>query len=113
MIARGKMIDGQPYPYSPSLAGAKNKRALLDDAMAAVPTRRRPGIGLLATSKPHNRAIKKMKDEGWLIEEDMKELMSDPGRFRKGRGLRVDRARTPWPSTAIMATRQLQRHEGT
>ena len=30
------MIDGQSYPYSPSLAGAQNARPLLDDAMTAV-----------------------------------------------------------------------------
>ena len=26
LVDRGKMIDGQSYPYSPSLAGARNKR---------------------------------------------------------------------------------------
>jgi hypothetical protein len=36
LIARGKIIDGQLYPYSPSVAGAHNERALLDDAMIAV-----------------------------------------------------------------------------
>jgi hypothetical protein len=40
-----------------------------------------------------------MKTEGWLIVGDMKELMSEPGRFRKGRDLKVDWARTPWPNT--------------
>ena len=39
LVDRGKMIDGQSYPYSPSLAGAQNERALLDDAMAAVAER--------------------------------------------------------------------------
>lgn len=35
LVDRGKEIDGQAYPYSPSLAGAKNERAFLPDAMAA------------------------------------------------------------------------------
>jgi hypothetical protein len=30
------MIDGQSYPYSPSMAGAQKARAPLDDAVAAV-----------------------------------------------------------------------------
>src|SRR5262249_34132458 len=36
LVDRGKRIDGVAYPYSPNIAGAKNMRALLDDAMAAV-----------------------------------------------------------------------------
>ena len=41
-----------------------------------------------------------MKTEGWIVVGDMKELMSEPGRFRKGRGLKVDRARTPWANAS-------------
>ena len=46
------------------------------------------------------RTIEKMKDEGWLVVGDMKDLMSEPGRFRKGRGLKADWARTPWPTAS-------------
>ena len=68
------MIDGRSYPYSPSLAGAKNKRALLDDAMTAVASATLPSQwepdDLEAVTE---RAIAKMKTEGWLIEDDMKD----------------------------------------
>jgi hypothetical protein len=97
LVGSGKIIDGQSYPYSPSIAGAKNERALLEDAMAAVGNATAPrqwgSADLEAVTK---RTIEKMKTEGWLVVGDMKELMSEPGRFRKGRGLKVDRARTPW-----------------
>jgi hypothetical protein len=90
LINRGKLIDGRPYPYSPSPAGASKERALLDDAMAAVrdatvPREWHPDDLKAATVG----AIKKMKAEELLIEKDMKELMPNPGRFRKGRGLAV------------------------
>jgi hypothetical protein len=89
-VARGKEIDGQIYPYSPSLAGARNERALMPDALAAVanamaPRHWAPG-DLEAVIKT---AINKMLDEGRLVEEDMKDLMPKPGRFRKGRGLKA------------------------
>jgi len=90
LVYRGKMIDGQSYPYSPSMAGAQKARALLDDAVAAVrdataPRQWHPG-DLEAATK---RAIAKMKEEGLLVEE---QLLST-GRFRRGRALRVDRSR--------------------
>jgi hypothetical protein len=47
------------------------------------------------------RAIATMKKQDWLVTEDMKELMPNPGPFRKGRGLRVDWARTPWPNRTL------------
>jgi hypothetical protein len=40
------------------------------------------------------RTIDKMITDGWLVVKDMKELMAEPGRFRKGRGLTVDKAHT-------------------
>jgi len=46
------------------------------------------------------RTIDKMKTEGWLVVGDMKDLMPEPGRFRKGRGLAVDRAHTTATSDA-------------
>ena len=73
------MIDGQSYPYSPSLAGAKNERALLDDAMAAVADATAPRQWAPADLEAvTERAIAKMKDEGWLVEDNMKELMPKP-----------------------------------
>ena len=96
LVDRGKIIGGQSYPYSPSLAGADNERALLEDALAAVrdATAPRPWIAddLKAVV---TGAIKKMKNEGLLAVKDMKELVAGPGRFRKGRGLAVTQARTP------------------
>ena len=94
LVDRGKMIDGQSYPYSPSLAGAQNTRALLDDATAAVaeataPRQWPPGDLKAATE----RAIDKMKEEGLLVEEQM----PSTGRFRRGRALRVDHSRIPSP----------------
>jgi hypothetical protein len=34
LIHQGKEIDAKHYPYSPSLAGAKNERSLLEDLIA-------------------------------------------------------------------------------
>jgi hypothetical protein len=101
LVARGKIIDGHSYPYSSSIAGAKNERAILDEATAAVANATAPRqwapADLEAVTK---RTIEKMKDEAWLVVGDMKELMSEPGRFRKGRGLKVDWASTPWPTAS-------------
>jgi hypothetical protein len=89
LIARGKIIDGQRYPYSPSGAGANNKRALLDDAMAAVrdatAPREWPPADLKAVT---DRAVTCMKAEGLLLEEKIK----SKGRFRRGSGLMVTQA---------------------
>lgn len=90
LVVRCKVIDGQPYPYSPTLAGADNERALLDDAMAAVRDATAPRSWLADDLKAATAgAIKKMKKEGLLEVKDMKELMREPGRFRRGRGLRA------------------------
>jgi hypothetical protein len=92
-VQRGKIIDGQSYPYSPSLAGAKNQRALLADATAAVAQATAPRQWL-----PHDleavttRAIGTMIDDGSLVAHDMEKLMAKPGRFRKGRGLKANPA---------------------
>jgi AAA domain/Primase C terminal 2 (PriCT-2) len=90
---RGKIIDGQSYPYSPNVTGAKNDRALLDDAIAAVadataPKRWPPG-DLRAVVK---RAIETLKSDKWLVEGDK---IKGP-RFRRGNTVRVDWSRTPW-----------------
>ena len=90
VVYRGKEIDGHAYPYSPSLAGASNQRALMPDALAAVanataPRHWAPG-DLEATIKT---AINKMQADGRLVVEDMEDLMPKPGRFRRGRGLKA------------------------
>jgi hypothetical protein len=102
LVDRGKVIDGQPYPYSPSTAGADNERALLDDAMAAardatVPRQWLPS-DLEALIKD---TIKRMKDEKWLIDGQVKDLKPAAKRFRRGRGLAVDWARTPWSASDV------------
>ena len=89
LVDRGKMIDGQPSPYSPSLAGAQNARSLLDDAMAVVRNatapRQWPSGDLKAVTE---RAITKMKEDGLLVEGQM----PSTGRFRRGRALRTNRS---------------------
>jgi len=91
---RRKMIGGELHPYNRNPAGASNHRAIFDDAMDAV-----------RQALPHNqwspkdlkaivtRHINQMLVSGWLVEEEIKE-----GRFRRGRGLRVEWSRTPWPN---------------
>jgi hypothetical protein len=86
----GKVVNGQAYPYSPSLAGAKNERALLPDAMVAVasasaPRQWVPG-DLEAAIKT---AVNRMLTDGRLVTKDVQDLMAKPGRFRKGRGLKT------------------------
>ena len=92
LVDHGKMIDGQSYPYSPSLAGAQNARSLLDDAMTAVanataPRQWHPGDLKTVTE----RAIAKMKEDGLLVEGQM----PSTGRFRRALTLRVDQSRIP------------------
>jgi AAA domain len=90
LVDRGKEIDGQAYPYSPSLAGKSNERELLPDAMVAVenataPRQWRPDdLKAVITA-----AIDKMLADGRLVVEDMKDLTPKPGRFRRGRGLKA------------------------
>lgn len=90
LVDSGKEIDGQAYPYSPSLAGAKNERAFLADAMVAVAnataSRQWALVDLEAAIKT---AINRMQADGRLVIEDMEDLMSKPGRFRRGRGLKA------------------------
>jgi len=95
LVKRGKVIDGKSHPYTPSTAGADNARALVQDAVeaaqaATAPQEWAPG-DLEAVVKS---AIKNMKKEGVLVSREMKDLMPDPGRFRKGQGLQVNPSRT-------------------
>jgi hypothetical protein len=93
LVDHGKIIDGQSYPYSPAVTGAKNERTLLDDAIAAVANATAPqqwhsdDLQVIV-----NRTIKTLKLEKWLVEG---EEIKGP-RFRRGNTLRVDWSRTPW-----------------
>jgi hypothetical protein len=107
-VDRGKTIDAKVYPYSPNVAGAKNERTLIDDAMAAVEkaTGRtwHPG-DLQAAVK---RTTESLKSDKWLVIGDP---IKGKDRFRRGSTLRVDWSRTPWaeahraPATHTMQTR--------
>jgi hypothetical protein len=92
VVDRGKVIDGKPYPYAPNTSGAENQRAVLKDAMAAVaaataPRQWRPDDLKAVTVG----TIKQMKADGLLVVKEIKELVSKPDRFRKGKGLAVNR----------------------
>jgi len=76
-----------------SLAGARNQRALLEDAMAAVAEATAPQQWQLCDLEAViKRTIEAMKTDGWLVQETIA-----TGRFHRGQALRVDRPRTPWP----------------
>ena len=101
LIHRGKNIDGNHYPYSPSLAGAKNERSILRDAVEVIRGEMAAGEWRpadLETIIRHH--IETMKTSGWLVVGERTELMPKPGRLRKGRGLKVVWAATPWPKAA-------------
>jgi AAA domain len=96
LVDHGKLIDGQPFPYSPSPTGAENKRAILQDAMDAVAAATAPRQWQPDDLKAVTvRTIKAMKKEGLFVEKNMKELMPNSVRFRKGRGLIVNPERAP------------------
>ena len=99
-VEKGKVIDGQVYPYSPNVTGASNKRTLLNDAMAAVKT---------ATGRPWhegdlkaavNSTIKSLISEKWLVEGEA----IKGARFRRGETLRVDWPRTGWSKDSAAAS---------
>ena len=45
LVDRGIMVDGETAPYSPNSTGNNKKRAILEDAMAAVNRRHRTENG--------------------------------------------------------------------
>jgi hypothetical protein len=95
-VDRGKLIDGQSYPYSPNVTGAKNERALLNDAMIAVANATAPQQWDHRDLEVVTECtIAAMKSEGCLVDDEIRS-----GRFRRGRGLRVDWSRTPWADAA-------------
>jgi hypothetical protein len=94
LVDRGKMIDGKSYPYSPTLAGAANARALLPDALAAAQVATAPAEWAPGDIEAVVKAtIKNLLRQGVLVPGEMEKLVPEPGRFRKGRGLRVDHSR--------------------
>jgi len=94
LVDRGKEIDGKLYPYSPSPAGAKNERELLQDAMNAVQAATAPkqwSAGALEVVTKD--AISNLQTQQILVPDDVENITSEPGRFRRRRGLRVDHSR--------------------
>jgi hypothetical protein len=106
LVDGGKLVAGQSYPYSPSPGGANNERALLADAIAAVKAATAPRQWLSGDLEAvTSGAIKKLRSDGLLAVKEMRELMPDPGRFRKGRGLKVIRTpRAPVETGAVDTT---------
>jgi hypothetical protein len=104
LIDRGKVVNGQTYPYSPSFAGKTNDRLLLNDAMEAVTEATVPrewfAPDLEAVIK---RAVSTMIDDGWLLKDQVKNLTANPGPYHKRGGLKVVWARTPWPKADVDA----------
>jgi hypothetical protein len=90
LVDRGKEIDGQYYPYSPSPAGANNERALMPDATTAVANATAPRQWLPGDLEAAIKtAINKMLADGRLAVENVEDLMPKPGRFRRARGLKA------------------------
>jgi AAA domain/Primase C terminal 2 (PriCT-2) len=92
VVERGKNIGGQSYPYSPNTTGAKNARAILDDAIVAVANatgQQWQGEDLRAITE---RSIKSLKSDGWLISKEI----AGAGPFRRRQGLQIEWSKTPW-----------------
>ena len=85
------------YPYSANVSGARNLRALLDDAMAAVqdatPLRPRPWHPDDLRAVVH-AAIDRMKVEGQLFEGDDRERAGSTGHPRSMSNGRVPHGQT-------------------
>ena len=91
LVARGKVIEGKLYPYSPNTTGAANIRSILDDAVAAArdataPRQWAPGDleAVVATT------IKNLLKDGTLMSGEI----TGAGRFRRGQGLQVNSSLT-------------------
>jgi hypothetical protein len=109
VIQRGKLIDGQYYPYSPKTTpGGNNIRPILDDAVKAaaeVTAERQWRLGDLEAVV--TRAIEEMKAKGWLGEFEIK-----GGRFGRAKGLRVKWSHTPWYDVSPDASGGAEAPEG-
>jgi AAA domain len=92
LVDRGLTIDGEKAPYSPNSTGNNKKRAILDDAIAAVeqaiPDREWLPRDLRVTVE---RELEALKHEGWVVVEKITK-----GRFRRLHGLQAVWDRTPW-----------------
>jgi AAA domain len=109
LVGRGKLIDDVRYPYSANVTGAKNMRALLDDAMAAVrdATPLRPWHSDDLRALVH-AAIDKMKVEGQLFEGTI-----GKGRFHGSSALYAKRSNPTSPaSDGTPADTPEEEHEG-
>ena len=100
LVERGKLIEGERYSYSANITGAKNMRALLDDALVVVahataPRHWKPN-DLRAVA---HAAIHKMKGDSWLFEKNIK-----TGRFHGSSALHVDWRGTPWSNLTSPAS---------
>jgi hypothetical protein len=104
LVDRGVTIDGETAPYSPNSTGNNKKRAILEDAMAAVeratPDREWYSKDLRATAE---RELEALKQDGWVVVEKIK-----TGRSRRSHGLRPAWERTPWAKER----ENLQQHGG-
>jgi hypothetical protein len=104
LVDRGLTIDDEKVPYSPNSTGNNKKRAILDDAVAAIeritPDREWLPRDLRATAE---RALETLKHDGWVVVEKI-----EKGRFRRSHGLRAVWERTPWAEER----RNLQEHGG-
>lgn len=85
LVKRGKKVADGLVPYSPSLAGAANKRSLLDDAVAAAMAATRNNISQVDMASLVLRLIKSMIADGRLIQTTIAD-----GKFRRGLGLAVN-----------------------
>jgi hypothetical protein len=92
LVDQGLIVDGEQVPYSPNSTGNNKKRAILDDAMAAVeratPDREWLRRDLRATVE---RELEALKQDGWVKVEKIA-----TGRFRRSHGLQAAWERTPW-----------------
>jgi hypothetical protein len=87
LVARGKVIDGKVYPYSPNTTGAANVRSILDDAVAAARGATAPGQWAPGDLEAVvAMTIKKLLKDGTLVFNEI----TGTGRFRRGQGLQVN-----------------------
>ncbi|WP_426440113.1 AAA family ATPase [Bradyrhizobium genosp. P] len=87
LVNRGKMINGNFYPYSPNTAGAANERSIMEDAIAAAQTATTPRQWVPGDLEALVKTmIKTMQKEGALASR----AITGAGRFRRRQGLHTD-----------------------
>ena len=83
LVDRGKLIEGERYPYSPNVTGPRTCARCSMMRWPSFSTRLLHGNGSPDDLRAVvHAAIDKMKVEGWLFEEKIKK-----GRFRQARAL--------------------------